>query len=153
MTWADHFISGSPDWTINSTWLQRVSDVVDAVIERDLETIVNAHGDSYLWADVTAPGANYTAIEEQFYQLWYQVGTTLGCKSSLLALEPINEPPGTNQTHYDEINKLNALFLRAISDSGGFNKDRVVTLVGPGVRMPRDLLEALLTFIGQWRLH
>lgn len=101
-------------------------------ISRGLYTIVNAHHDSWIWADVTAANANYTMIEEKFYAIWYQVGTKLACKSELLGFEPINEPPGTTQQHADEINKLNTLFLKAINDAGGYNKQRVVTLVGLG---------------------
>ncbi|OKP12249.1 Endoglucanase B [Penicillium subrubescens] len=88
--------------------------------------------DSWIWADVTASGANLTMIEEKFYRLWYQVGTKLACKSSLVAFEPINEPPCNTATDAAEINKLNKIFLQAINDAGGFNPQRVVTLVGGG---------------------
>lgn len=60
---------------------------------RGFYTIVNVHHDSWIWADVTASGANYTMIEEKFYRLWYQIGTKLACKGSQVAFEPINEPP------------------------------------------------------------
>lgn len=83
------------------------------------------------WADVTTPGANITQLEEKFSRLWTQIGQTLACKSSLLALEPINEPPASTDADFDEINKLNQLFLDALTASGGFNTQRVVTLVGP----------------------
>jgi endoglucanase len=71
-------------------------------------------------------------IEEKFYRLWYQIGTTLGCKSSLVTFEPINEPPCNTAEDATEINKLNQIFLKAINDAGGFNPKRVVTLVGGG---------------------
>lgn len=71
-------------------------------------------------------------IEEKFYRLWYQVGTKLACKSSLVAFESINEPPCNDADDAAEINKLNAIFLQAINDAGGFNPQRVVTLVGGG---------------------
>ncbi|KAJ5929897.1 hypothetical protein N7454_006847 [Penicillium verhagenii] len=71
-------------------------------------------------------------IEEKFYRLWYQVGIQLACKSSLVAFEPINEPPCDDSTNAVEINKLNQIFLQAINDAGGFNSQRVVTLVGGG---------------------
>lgn len=35
-------------------------------------------------------------IEEIFYRLCYQIGSELACKSSLIAFEPINEPPCDN---------------------------------------------------------
>lgn len=132
VTWAYHFTSQSPDWTVDPLWLQRVSDVVDMITARRFHTIVNVHHDSWVWADVTQPNANLTMIEERFYRLWYQIGTKLGCKSSLVAFEPINEPPGSTKEHADEINKLNEIFLQAIHDAGGWNDKRVVTLVGAG---------------------
>lgn len=102
------------------------------ITSRGLYVIVNAHHDSWIWADVSASGANYTMIEEKFYRLWYQIGTKLACKSSLVAFEPINEPPGTTADQAAELNKLNNIFLKAINDAGGFNSKRVVTLVGLG---------------------
>ncbi|KAL1613030.1 hypothetical protein SLS60_001262 [Paraconiothyrium brasiliense] len=132
VTWAYHFTSSSPSWDVDAAWLQRVSDVVDMITTRGFYTIVNVHHDSWVWADVTASGANLTQIEEKFYRLWYQIGTKLACKSSLVAFEPINEPPGTTAEHGAELNKLNGIFLQALADSGGFNTQRVVTLVGAG---------------------
>ncbi|KAJ5688863.1 Immunoglobulin E-set [Penicillium macrosclerotiorum] len=132
VTYAYHFTGSSPDWTIDPDWLQRVSDVVDMVTSLGLYAIVDAHHDSWIWADVTASGANITMIEEKFYRLWYQVGTKLACKSSLVAFEPINEPPCNDADDGAEINNLNKIFLQAINDAGGFNSQRVVTLVGGG---------------------
>ncbi|KAL4939828.1 hypothetical protein BDV06DRAFT_198017 [Aspergillus oleicola] len=132
VTWTHHFTSESPDWTVDPEWLQRVSDVVDLITDRDFYAIVNVHHDSWEWADVTAADANLTLIEEKFYRLWYQIGTTLGCKSSLVAFESINEPPADTAEDGAEINKLNGIFLQAIADAGGFNSERVVNLVGGG---------------------
>jgi len=89
--------------------------------------------DSWQWADVSAAGANLTAIEERMYQTWLQIGETLGCKSSSVAFEPINEPPVSDEADAGELNKINGIFLKALRDSGGFNAKRVVTLVGPNM--------------------
>jgi endoglucanase len=132
VTWAYHFTSSSPDWNVNATWLQRVSDVLDMITSRGFYTIVNVHHDSFLWADVTQANANITQIEERFYRLWYQIGTKLACKGSQVAFETINEPPGTTEEHGAAINRLNNIFLQAINDAGGYNAQRVVTLVGAG---------------------
>ncbi|KAL4787044.1 glycoside hydrolase superfamily [Aspergillus varians] len=130
VTWTHHFTGSSPDWTVDPDWLQRVSDVLDFITSRDLYAIVNVHHDSWEWADVTAAGANLTMIEEKFYRLWYQIGSTLACKSNLVAFESINEPPAETAEDGAELNKLNGIFLQAIADSGGFNSQRVVNLVG-----------------------
>ncbi|KAF3057393.1 Endoglucanase B [Daldinia childiae] len=130
VTYADHFTGKSPDWTIDPAWLKRVSEVVDMALDRDLYVITNIHHDSWEWADVTAPEANVTMIEEKIYSAWLQIGETLGCRSSRLAFEPINEPPTNSAEDGSKINRMNELFLKALADSGGFNTQRVVTLVG-----------------------
>lgn len=94
------------------------------------KNLANFGLDSWGWADVTQPGANLTMIEEKMYATWLQIGQKLACKPELLALEPINEPPATTAEHGAEINKLNEIFLKALGDSGGFNSQRMVTLVG-----------------------
>lgn len=132
ITWAYHFTSASPSWTVDPAWLQRVEDVVDMVLSRGLYAIVNVHHDSWTWADLTKSDTNVTMVEERMYALWYQIGTKLGCKSSALGFEPINEIPGTTAEHGETVNRLNSIFLQAINDAGGFNAQRVVTLVGAG---------------------
>ncbi|KAF7588893.1 hypothetical protein BBP40_005043 [Aspergillus hancockii] len=133
VTWTHHFTGSSPDWTVDPIWLQRVSDVLDMITSRGFYALVNVHHDSWEWADVTKSDANQTLIEEKFYRLWYQIGTKLACKSSLVAFESINEPPCENADHAAKINRLNEIFLKAINDAGGFNAQRVVNLVGGGM--------------------
>lgn len=96
-----------------------------------MPVIVNAHHDSS-WADPTQPGANLTEIEERFYRLWYQVGTTLGCKPSLVGFEPLNEPGGSDASAASFLTGLQQLMYRAIHDAGGYNDKRVLVLGGLG---------------------
>ena len=72
-------------------------------------------------------------IQEKFYATWRQIGAALACKSNMLALEPINEPPATTAQHGALTNEFNNLFVKALAASGGFNSQRVVTLMGPGM--------------------
>lgn len=130
VTWTDHFTSGAPNYTVDATWLARVSAVVDMALAQNLYVIVNVHHDASDWANIIASGVNITALEEKFYQLWFQIGTTLRCKPSMVAFEPINEPPCNTQADGNEINRLDTLFLQAINAAGGWNSKRVVTLVG-----------------------
>lgn len=132
ITWAYHFKTQEPEYTVDPVWLQRVSDVVDMVTSRGFYTIVNVHHDSWTWLDLTKADTNVTQIQDKFYKLWYQIGTKLACKGSMVAFEPINEIPGTTAEHGKVVNQLNNIFLQALADSGGFNAQRVVTLVGAG---------------------
>lgn len=134
VTWAYHFTSQAPDYTVDPVWLQRVSDVIDMITTRGLPVVVNVHHDSWVWLDLTTT-SDYAVMEAKFYKLWFQIATKLACKGSLVAFEPINEIPGTTAEHGAEVNKLNGIFLQAINDAGGFNAKRVVTLVGVGEDM------------------
>ncbi|KAM3087110.1 hypothetical protein ACMFMG_001218 [Clarireedia jacksonii] len=129
VTWAYHFVTGSPSWTVNSTWMDRVETVVDEALATGLYVVLNVHHDSTSWADI-AGASNYTMLEEKFASLWLQIATRMKCKSSKLLLEPLNEPTGTTPAHATELNKLNAIFLQSINQAGGYNPQRVVTLVG-----------------------
>ncbi|KAF1841696.1 glycoside hydrolase family 5 protein [Cucurbitaria berberidis CBS 394.84] len=132
VTWAYHFNSQGPEWKVDEKWLQRVSDVLDLITDRGLYVIVNVHHDSWTWADLTQASTNVTAVEERLAKLWYQIGTKLACKSEKVAFETINEIRGTTAEHGKIVNRLNNIFLQAINDAGGYNPQRVVTLVGVG---------------------
>lgn len=132
VTWFGHIPVDSSPWTIDSTWLDRVETVIDEVLDRGLYAIVNVHHDSQMWANLATSGTNYTLIEEKFKSIWTQIGTKLGCKSSKLIFESINEPAGSTEAEAIELNILNDVFLDAINIAGGFNPQRVVSLCGLG---------------------
>jgi len=54
VTYSAHFISGAPDYTVNATWLQRLSDVVDMATAQGLYVITNVnHGTTSVHGVVT----------------------------------------------------------------------------------------------------
>lgn len=133
VTWTTK-IGPAPSYTVDAAWLSRVSTVIDQITSRNMSVIVNVHHDSWEWFDFTKDmsATNIAALEAKFGALWFQIGTKLACKSSLVAFEPINEPVGSTKEHADVLDKMNSIFLKAIGDAGGFNDKRVVTLVGLG---------------------
>ncbi len=60
--WAYHFVNSLPTRNVNGTWMDRVETVVDEALARGLYVIVNVHPDFWIWADVTAPNANYCIL-------------------------------------------------------------------------------------------
>ncbi|KAJ8116102.1 hypothetical protein OPT61_g2401 [Boeremia exigua] len=130
VTYAYHYKTQSPDWTLDPVWLQRVSDVVDQITARNLYVITNVHHDSWVWADYTQGSPDIATIEERLYKTWVQIGQKLACKGEKVAFETINEIPGTTEAHGKQVNRLNNIMLQAINQAGGFNPKRVVNLVG-----------------------
>lgn len=91
VTYAYHYKTQSPDWTLDPVWLERVSTVLDMITSRGLYVITNVHHDSWTWADYTQGGANITAIEERLYKTWVQIGQKLACKGEkVVSLETRN---------------------------------------------------------------
>ncbi|QDS68114.1 hypothetical protein FKW77_010191 [Venturia effusa] len=133
VTWTTK-IGPAPSYTVDPAWLERVSTVIDQITSRNFSVIVDVHHDSWEWFDFSkdASANNVATLSAKFSALWTQIGTKLACKSSLVAFEPINEPPGSTKEHGDVLNKMNGVFLKAIADAGGWNEKRVVTLVGLG---------------------
>lgn len=133
VTYTHHFLSEAPDYEIDPAWLQRVSDVVDMALERDLLVITNVHHDSWEWADISLAGADVAAIQDKFVATWTQVAEKLACKPETVAFETINEPPANTAADGANINLFNDLFLDVLAASGGYNARRVVTLTGGGM--------------------
>ncbi|OBT92152.1 hypothetical protein VE01_10044 [Pseudogymnoascus verrucosus] len=167
VTWFGHISVDSSPWTIDSTWLDRVEAVVDQVLDRGFYAIINVHHDSQLWANLATSGANHTLIEEKFKSIWTQVGVKLGCKSSKLLFESINEPAGSTESEAVELNALNDIFLDAINIAGGFNPQRTHLFFGDwgttiwgsdddkaaldlDFSLFHDNFTSIPTFIGEW---
>ncbi|KAI5811676.1 glycoside hydrolase superfamily [Peziza echinospora] len=134
VTWTGHFDTEAPDYIVNKAWLDRVEQVVDYALKRDFWTVLNVHHDSWQWADYSKtlndPVAA-AAATTKFVKLWEQISTRFQNKSELLIFEPLNEPAGdSTQEVAEKYNVLNQLFVDVVRGSGGFNKDRLLTLPG-----------------------
>jgi len=118
ITWDAH-TSTTPPYTIDSTWLNRVEQVVDWGLQRRLFIIINAHHE--WWIDTGYNNANNRA---RFDSIWSQISVRFKDKSDSLLFEIINEPNGLTQAN---INDLNARILSIIRKT---NPTRIVIFSG-----------------------
>ncbi len=131
-------IGSAPNYTIDSSWLNRVQEVVDMCIENDLYVIINMHGDGYHSVDggwLFCDGADQTTIRAKYEAGWEQIATKFKEYDEHLIFESMNEEfDGTygtpNRTYYSNINELNQIFVDTVRQTGG-NNDRRWLLV-PG---------------------
>lgn len=126
VTYTHHFLSEDPDYEVDPAWLQRVSDVIDFALERDLYVVTNVHHDSWEWADVRTGDIN--VIQAKYRALWTQIAEKLACKPSSVAFEDINEPPADTAEHGELVNQFHDIFLEVLAESGNWNAKRVITL-------------------------
>jgi aryl-phospho-beta-D-glucosidase BglC (GH1 family) len=106
-------------FTVDPTWMQRVEQVVDWALERDLFVIINAHHDN--WIKENYSNALFRA---RFDSIWSQVAIHFQDKSEKLMFEILNEPHGLTKPQNDE---LHARVLSIIRRS---NPTRIVIIQG-----------------------
>ena len=110
VTWAEH-IGPAPDYKVDPKWFDRVEQVVDWAIERDMYIMVNAHHDSWNWLTkwATNPETHERYVEDpvntiiKFEKLWEQIAERFKNKNEKLIFEVINEPDGS-PARVNEIN-------------------------------------------------
>ncbi|MBQ8313395.1 MAG: glycoside hydrolase family 5 protein [Clostridia bacterium] len=134
VSWHNHV---DENFTINTPWLDRVQQVVDWAIERDMYVILNTHHDVY--AQYYYPDEkNYATAEKYITTIWTQLAERFKDYDQHLIFEGMNEPRprGTSQEWWfnqDDpycvevagcINKLNQAFVNTVRASGGQNADR-----------------------------
>ncbi len=126
------------DYTIDSSWLNRVKEVVDMCINNDLYVIINMHGDGYHSVDggwLFCDSSDQTTIQAKYKACWQQIATKFKDYDEHLIFESMNEEfDGTygtpNTTYYSNINKLNQIFVDTVRQTGGNNDKRWLLVPG-----------------------
>lgn len=163
VTWSPH-LGESPDFTIDTTWLNRVEEVVSWIIDEDLYVIINIHhdgADAYTaveWLSLNDDSGAITeehnqAVEEQFVRVWKQIADKFKDYEKHLIFESMNEIHdgyGTpDPIYFDIINNLNQVFVDTVRSGGGFNNQRVLIVPGyntnidytiQGFELPEDII-------------
>jgi len=133
-----NLIGPAPNYTINSTWLNRVKTVVDYAYNEGLTVIINIHGDGYN----TIPGAwllvnsgDQSTIRAKYQKVWQQIANTFADYNERLIFESMNEVfdgnYGTpNTAYYANLNAYNQIFVDTVRQTGGNNAARWLLIPG-----------------------
>ncbi len=120
-----------PPYTINAAWLDRVEQVVDWGLKRDLYVIINLHHEEPFKADYANQYVRYDSI-------WSQISRRFKDKSEKLFFEIVNEPNGLTQ---DDINDFNLTVHGIIRKN---NPTRIIIYSGNGWASANDLQNAAI---------
>lgn len=137
VSWNDH-IGMAPDYKIDTLWMDRVEEVVDWALERDMWVMLNVHHDSWKYMNLDKQSDPDESMRK-FVKVWEQIAQRFSGKSERLMLETLNEPTDIDPA---KLNDLNEQILQLIRSSGGNNKERLV--VEPGLHTNID--ETIKTF-------
>jgi len=132
-------------WTgydVNSSWMSRVKEVVDYVINEGMYCILNVHHDTgdATTAWLTATPASYNTNRERYEELWTQIATEFRDYDEHLLFEGYNEMLDSMgswnyassknynalyaKRSYQAINSYAQSFVDAVRATGGNNSQR-----------------------------
>lgn len=141
-------------YTIDSAYMARVKQVVDAAISANLFVIVNIHNDGGngvedMWLDITKTGDEFTVVQNKFAGVWSSIANTFADYDQKLIFEGFNElnngnynsTPSTSEIA--NVNSLNAKFVETVRNVGGKNTDRLLIVSGYNA----DINNTILSFV------
>ena len=161
VTWAENMGPG-PNYTIAETWMNRVEEVVNWILEEDLYCILNLHHDGgesdKSW--ILKAGDDPVGITNQFAVVWKQIALRFSGASEKFIFEAMNEVgfkmwnqwnASTNNKKpeaYRILNGLNQTFVNTVRGTGSRNTNRFLLVSGyytdidltcdPLFKMPAD---------------
>lgn len=130
ITWNSHVSTASP-YLVDTSFMNRVEELVGWAQERNMWVIINAHHEDWLFEDSSQ--ANFDRLDS----IWSQVSTHFKNHSDSLLFEIINEPRTADhaltQTQVDDLNS------RVLSIIRKTNPERNIIIGGMGWSSDADL--------------
>lgn len=131
-------IDDNNGYKIDSTWLDRVQQVVDYCVDNDMYAIVNMHGDGYTTVNggwLLCGSGDQTKIKAKYKACWEQIADRFKNYDEHLIFESMNEEfDGTygtpGRSAYANINAYNQIFVDTVRRSGGNNDQRWLLIPG-----------------------
>lgn len=132
-------IDDSNDYQIDSSWLDRVEEVVQYCYNEGLYVIINIHGDGYNsieggWFLVNGEDQDY--ICEKYEAVWKQIAERFADYDEHLIFESMNEEldgsydGDPNREYYENLNTYNQIFVDTVRATGSKNTHRWLLMPG-----------------------
>lgn len=131
-------IGPGPGYTVNSSWLSRIQEVVDYAYNRGMYVLINMHGDGYKsvtgsW--LICDSSDQATIRDKYQKVWQQIATRFQSYTDHLIFESMNENfdgqyGNPTQPCYSNINAYNQIFVDTVRRAGGSNNARWLLVPG-----------------------
>ncbi|WP_454192522.1 cellulase family glycosylhydrolase [Paenibacillus sp. Marseille-Q7038] len=132
-----NYIGSEPYYSIDHSWMTRVKEVVDYVVDNDMYAIIDLHNDgahSVTGSWILTDSSEQDAIRKKFSAVWYQIATTFKDYDEHVIFESMNEVGVESANDIIRANQLissyNQVFVDTVRVAGGNNDKR--WLVVPG---------------------
>ena len=115
---------------INQTWLNRVKEVVQMIVDEDMYVIVNIHWDGGWLENNVNPDDEEANVPKQ-RAFWQQIATTLRDFDEHLLFASANEPNVDYRIQMEVLEAYHQVFVDAVRSTGGRNTYRTLVVQGP----------------------
>jgi endoglucanase len=139
VTWKGHF-GGSPNYTIDPTWLSRVVTIANYAFNDSMYVMVNIHHDGTDggWFPLNATGSQVNTISAEVAAIWTQIANAFKNYGDYMIFEIFNEPQngapnmygGGDATSRANLATYQTAAVKAIRATGGNNATRMIVLQG-----------------------
>ena len=127
------------NFTVNTTYLDRVETIVNWSLNQGLYTVIDFHGadlKAEFLETFSSSNASYTSPTSakraadlmKFKSIWIQIANRFINHSPTLLFEVVNEP--YFEVSAAEMNALNTMIIEAIRSTGGNNSTRKIIITG-----------------------
>lgn len=125
--------SEAAPYAVDAVFMDRVEQVVDWGLQRDLYIVINAHHEEWIKSNYEDP-----AYRTRFDSIWSQIAVRFADKQDKLIFEIINEPHGLTKEQNDD------LHARVLSIIRRTNPTRLVIFQGHNWGGSNELIEAAI---------
>lgn len=138
VAWSNRMVQDG-SYTIDSEWMERVTQIVDWTLEADMYAIVNIHWDNG-W--VNKFPENKDESMKRYETMWSQISDNFKDYGDYLMFEAQNEELGWDsiwnkwagndgkEESYQLVNEINQKFVDTVRNSGGNNGERHLLISG-----------------------
>ncbi|WP_298511144.1 cellulase family glycosylhydrolase [uncultured Kordia sp.] len=143
-----NYIGSDTDYSVNTSYLDRIEEVVDWALSKGLVAIIDVHGDHWFWESYDASSSHYKtgndrlAAEDRFRAIWRDISVRFQNKSENLLFEIMNEAYFSMSA--TEVDVVNADILSIIRTT---NSTRNVIVNGGGLNSWEAPLQMSSTFL------
>ncbi|MDB9720627.1 cellulase family glycosylhydrolase [Winogradskyella sp.] len=143
-----NYIGSPSDYQVNSTYLDRIEEVTNWIVDNEMVAIIDVHGDHWFWESYDSESAEYKtgndrlAAEDRFRAIWRDISERFQNKSENILFEIMNEAYFSMSA--PEVNYINSEILSIIRVT---NPTRNVIVNGGGVNSWEAPLQIPSSFI------
>jgi endoglucanase len=142
----DQYMQNSATAELKTEWLNRVKEVVQICVDRDMYVLLNIHWDGG-WLENNCTAQKQDANNAKQKAFWEQIASHLRDFDEHLLFASANEPNVESATQMAVLNSYHQTFVNAVRSTGGRNSYRVLVIQGPStdIEKTHNLMTTLPT--------